>query len=399
VDARRVTAAALDGLDVPAPLPALAVGKAATAMLAGARDALGDALGPAVVVTRRDAVRPGDSIPPGTRVLFGDHPVPGPASLQAGAEVVAFCDTLPAGSGLLVLISGGASALLEQLPEGVGARDLALANRWLLGSGLPIGEVNAVRSALSMLKAGRLAARLAGRRVLALAVSDVPGDDPAVIGSGPLTPGPATPLPAGLPGWLGALTGMSGEPPRPGDRCLARVDYRIVGSASMAAEAAASTARDEGIRARVHEPLTGPVEAAAGRIARALDPGAPGVHVWPGETTVRLPPEPGEGGRNRHLALLLAARLAGREDVTVLCAATDGSDGSGGAAGGWADGGTLQRGRAAGLDPARCLAAADSGTFLAAAGDGFATGPSGTNVMDLVIAAVGPGLSGGRPDR
>jgi hydroxypyruvate reductase len=387
-----VTAAALAGLAVPEPFPALAVGKAATAMLAGARDALGDALGPAVVVTRRDAVRAGDSLLPGARVLFGDHPVPGPASLRAGAEVVAFCDTLPAGAGLLVLISGGASALLEQLPEGVGAPDLARANRWLLGSGLPIGEVNAVRSGLSMLKAGRLAARLAGRRVLALAVSDVPGDDPAVIGSGPLTPSMAAPLPPGLPDWLGALTDMSGEPPRPGDPNLARVDYRIVGSASMAAQAAASAARGEGIQARVHEPtLTGPVEEAAGRIARALVPGAPGVHVWRGETTVRLPPQPGEGGRNRHLALLLAARLTGRDDVTVLCAATDGSDGSDGAAGGWADGGTLRRGRAAGLDPARCLATADSGTFLAAAGDAFATGPSGTNVMDLAIAAVGPG--------
>jgi len=375
----------------------LALGKAATAMLAGCADALGARLGPALAVTRPDAVRPGEPGVAGARVLFGDHPVPGAASLAAGARIEAFCDAVPAGGDLLVLLSGGASALAERLPGGVAARDLERANRWLLASGLPIGGVNAVRACLSCLKAGRLATRLAGRRVFVLAVSDVPGDEPGVIGSGPLTVGPPPALPPGLPSWLEALAGRAPPPPAPEAPGLPRVDYRVVACARDAAQAAVRAARAEGVDGVMHPPvLRGEVDRAAERIMAELGAGPAGFHAWWGETTLRLPERPGEGGRNRHLALLLARRLSGRDDVTILCAATDGSDGSAGAAGGWADGGTVSRGRAAALDPDGAVACADAGTFLRAAGDEFVTGPTGTNVMDLVLALRGFGLSGRR---
>jgi glycerate 2-kinase len=389
VDGRRVTAAALADIELPPGCPVLAVGKAAAAMLAGAAERLGDRIGPALCITRAGAARPGEPGVSHARMLFGDHPVPGALSLAAGRELLAFLDRLPRQMPLLCLWSGGSSALVEALPDGISPEDLARANRWLLGSGLAIDAVNRVRAQLSVLKAGRLAQRLTGRTVTVLAISDVPGDAPSVIGSGPWTP-PQRPLagalPPNLPDWLAARLARAAPAPAPGDAALAAVDYRIVANGRRALQAAAEVARAGGVSSTLHEaPLQGAVEAVAERILAAVAAGGPGLHAWSGETTLRLPPTPGAGGRNSHLALALACALAGRDDVVALCAATDGSDGTGEAAGGWADGGVVGRGEALGLDAPAALARADSGGFLRATGDALVTGPTGTNVMDLVF--------------
>jgi len=390
VDGRRVVAAALAGVDLPENCPVLAVGKAAPAMLAGAAEALREGIGPALCISRAGAARPGEPGLGHARVMLGDHPVPGARSLAAGRELLAFLDALPPQAPLLCLWSGGSSALVEVLPEGLDAHDLARANHWLLASGLPIDAMNRVRAGLSCLKAGRLGRRLAGRRVLVLAISDVPGDDPAVIGSGPWTPSAQqlTPdLAEALPAWLVAMLECAAAGPAPGRAALAKVDYRIVANGRLAAAAAGKLAQAAGVANVLHPvPLQGEVQAAAGQILAALAAGRRGLHVWSGETTVRLPPDPGKGGRNSHLALTLARALAGRDDVVMLCAATDGSDGAGGAAGGWADGGVVARGAALGLDANEALERADSGRYLAATGDTLVTGATGTNVMDLVLA-------------
>lgn len=387
VDGRRVTAAALAGEELPEECPVLAIGKAAPAMLAGACDALGGRSRRALCIAHEVAARPGEVTLPGARLVFGDHPVPGRRSVAAGLELGRFLDALPARSPLLCLISGGSSALLEQLPEGVGLDKLERANRWLLASGLAIGDVNRVRARLSCLKAGRLARRLAGRRVLALAISDVVDDDPAVIGSGPLVPAPPSRLPAGLPAWLEAMLARAPPPPLPGEDGLAEVDFRIVANGHMAAQAAAATAREAGIPARVHaEPLCGFTQAARDRVLASVSAGPPGLQAWFGETTVRLPARTGEGGRNRHLALALSLALQGQDGILILCAASDGLDGMGTAAGGWADGGVVARLGALGLDAREGMLRADSGRLLAASGDALETGPTGTNVMDLVLA-------------
>ena len=392
VDGRRVVAEALASADVPTGCPVLAVGKAAPAMLAGAADALGGRVGEALCITQADAARPGEPGLAHARLLLGDHPVPGARSLAAGQALLAFLDALPAHMPLLCLWSGGSSALVEALPQGVHAADLARMNRWLLASGLPIDAVNRVRARLSCLKAGRLARRLAGRRVIVLAISDVPGDDPAVIGSGPWTAPAKCPADGPgeeLPGWLEALLSRAAPVPmpEPGTAASAAVDYRIIANGARAMAAAAAVARAAGVVTVLHEaPLQGPVESAAQCILAALANPGPGMHAWSGETTVRLPEAPGEGGRNSHLALTLSIALAGRADALVLCAATDGRDGAGGAAGGWADGRVVERGAALGLDARAALARADSGSYLAATGDALATGSTGTNVMDLVLA-------------
>jgi hydroxypyruvate reductase len=389
VDGRRVTAAALADIELPRGCPVLAVGKAAPAMLAGAADQLTDHIGPVLCITRADAARPGEPGVGPVRVVFGDHPVPGALSLAAGQELLAFLDRLPPHLPLLCLWSGGSSALVEALPDGITLEDLACANRWLLASGLAIDAVNRVRARLSRLKAGRLAQRLVGRAVTVLAISDVPGDAPGVIGSGPWTPPPG-PLaggwPADLPAWLVRLLARASPEPTAEDTALATVDYRVVANGRLALGAAAEAARTAGVSSTLHEAsLQGAVEEAADRILATVAAGAPGLHAWSGETTVRLPPTPGAGGRNSHLALALACALAGREDIVALCAATDGSDGTGEAAGGWADGGVVNRGRALGLEARDALERADSGSFLRATGDALVTGPTGTNVMDLVF--------------
>jgi glycerate 2-kinase len=387
VDGKNVVAEALGGVRLPPQCPVLAVGKAAPAMLAGAVQALGDRIGPALCISRPDSARPGEPGIAKARVLAGDHPVPGARSLEAGRALLDFVDGLPPRMPLLCLWSGGSSALAEVLPPGLDAADLARANRWLLASGLPIEAANRVRAALSCVKAGRLAGRLSGREVLVLAISDVPGDAPEIIGSGPWTPPPDRELPEEVPAWLAAMMAQGPPGPAPGDAAFSRVDYRVIANGTRAMQAACAHVRGKGLAASLHEaPLQGRVEEVAGRILRSLETGPPGMHAWSGETTVELPPAPGQGGRNSHLALTLGCALAEGAHRVVLCAATDGCDGTGEAAGGWADESLLARGAALGLDARDALDRADSGSFLAATGDALVTGPTGTNVMDLVLA-------------
>ncbi len=370
------------------------MGKAATAMLAGAADVLGPRLGPCLAVTRADSVRPGEPGVPDAEVIFGDHPVPGAASLAAGRRVLGFCAGLDSAAPLLVLLSGGASALVEHPVAGVSAGDLARANRWLLASGLAIDHVNAVRRRLSAIKGGGLARHTGASRIAVLAISDVPGNAAEVIGSAPFTPSAAPRLPDGLPKWLlGLAAGAEAPSAR---RQVPAVDFRVVADAGLAARGALVCARSLGFGARLHDPLlSGRTTEAARRVVAGLDSKSPGIHAWRGETSPVLPATAGPGGRNRHLALCLALALERHDlrDVTALCTATDGSDGSAEAAGGWADGTTAARIRAAGLDPEEAFHRADSAAALAAAGDTFVTGPTGTNVMDLVLAFCAPGLS------
>ena len=261
---------------------------------------------------------------------------------------------------------------------------LARINHWLLGSGLAIHEINAVRKALSCIKGGGLLDFIGKRPVTGLLISDVPGDDPAVIGSGLLTPDPelaGTLARLRLPDWLArrlpACLEQSGRQAPPQVILACNADAR---------RAIAAEARSLGYTAYIHDDLvTGDAGGAGDHLAAELLGAPPGIHIWGGETTVRLPEHPGRGGRNQHLALAAALRLSGDHSVALLSAGSDGADGPGEDAGGLVDGGTIARGRLEGLDPRQTLARADSGRFLEAAGDLLSTGPTGTNVMDLII--------------
>lgn len=369
---------------LPGPVHVIAIGKAACPMARGAVEALGERIRGALIVTKH-----GHAEPLPWPVIEAGHPVPDSASLAAGERLLAFVAALPPEAPVLVLLSGGASALVERLPEGAGLEHLRRLNEWILASGRDIAAANRIRKRLSLVKGGRLAARLAPRAVLCLAISDVPGDDPRYIGSGPLVADASIgeePI-DDAPADLRALLARTPPPPAADDPAFARVRVEIVARLADAKQAAARAARERGLDAVVEpEPLRGDALEAGVRLAARLLESCPRqVRVWGGETTVRLPPRPGRGGRNQSFALAAALALRGKPGVYLLAAGTDGTDGPTEDAGALVDGETVARGEAAGLDAGRALAGADAGTFLAASGDLIRTGPTGTNVMDLVL--------------
>lgn len=388
VEGRRCTVQALRAAPCSGMVRVIAIGKAATAMISGAREVLGERLAAALVVTKqgyRDVTLDRDA-----RItqLEAEHPVPGPASLAAGQAILDFLARAPADTHWLFLISGGASSLVEVLPAGVSLDDYQRVNRWLLGSGWDIHRMNRLRRRLSCIKGGRLLRHLGGRPARCLLISDVPGDDPASIGSGLLVAPAAAPgVDSDLPDWIAALVARV-EP----DAEMSEVipSLQIIASNAAARMAAAAAARMRGQVVFQHEALlTGNTLDEARCCARLVRDGAPGIYLWGGETTLRLPDRPGRGGRNQSFALAAAQELAGCEDVALLAAGTDGSDGPTEEAGALIDGGTLARGAEQGMDAAACLVNADAGRFLEASGDLIQTGPTGTNVMDLVIAIKG----------
>ena len=366
------------------PVNLIAIGKAACAMARGAQVALGsDGIRDGLVITKRGSA---ESLP--WPVIEAGHPLPDAASLEAGRRLLAFVAAIPADAPVLVLLSGGGSALVEQLPDGIGLSDLQKLNQWLLASGLPIGAMNAIRKRLSRIKGGRLARLLYPRPVWCLAISDVPGDDPRAIASGPLTPEPDAGIDETvLPEFVRQLLTHAQPLPAPDDPCFRDLHYRIIATNAEAKQAAGQAAGQFGYPAALEpEFVDGDATKAGSRLARALLESPAGVvHVWGGECTVVLPPRPGRGGRNQTLALSAARMLRDRDNVFLLSIGTDGSDGPTEDAGALVDGGTIARGLAEGLDAERALAAADAGSFLEASGDLVHTGPTGTNVMDLMI--------------
>jgi glycerate 2-kinase len=388
VHGRTVVRTRLQDEAIGAAVYVVAVGKAACAMVLGAQDALGDSVRDALVVTKEGYAEP---LP--WSVFEAGHPYPDARSLAAGAKLLEFAAHIPREAPLLVLLSGGASALVEVLAPGVSLAQLDEINRWLLGAGLDIATMNRIRKRLSRIKGGRLATLLGSRPVLCLAISDVPGDDPRAIGSGPLVADASLQQPlnvAPLPAFMSAALRNSPPAPAAADPCFRNVRLEIVAALDDAKRAAERAARARGWETKI-EPafVSGDAMAAGTRLAQELTSSAHGVvHIWGGETTVHLPPAPGRGGRNQNLALAAARVLAGNDEAVFLAAGTDGTDGPTPDAGAIVDGGTIARGTDAGYDADMALARADAGTFLEASGDLLQTGATGTNVMDLMLGLI-----------
>lgn len=370
------------------PRFAFAVGKAAAAMMAGAFDVLGERIERALVVTKHGhgagVLDPGWPV----KVVESSHPVPDETSLEAGRALIDFVDAIPVDADVLALISGGASALVEVLPDGCTATDLARVNEFLLAEGFPIGAVNRVRKRISRIKGGRLAQRIAPRNTIGLAISDVPGDDHKVIGSGLLVPHSNEDISIDdldLPLWLVEMGQRT--PPLSGAEATERIRTEVVARPADARAAAAAVLRATGVDVMEHPSLLeGDAVDVGRRIGLEIAGANPTVHVWASETTVVLPLHPGRGGRCQSLALAAALEIQDSTGTYVLAAGTDGTDGPGEDAGALVDAGTVARGVAAGRDPEISLRRADAGTFLEASGDLVHTGPTGTNVMDLVVA-------------
>lgn len=389
----------------------VAVGKAAVPMARAAEEVLGDGLDAGLVVSTA-----AEGALSRARLLTASHPVPDARGLAAAAEVESLARGLGRDDLLLVLLSGGASALLPSPAEGIALEDKARTTALLLRAGATIHELNAVRKHLSRLKGGGLARAASPARVVTLVLSDVVGDDLSTIASGPTAPDPSTFADAlavlrrlevldGVPAPVRArlLAGTRGEvaeTPKPGEAVFRRVATRIVGSNRLSVEAAAREARRRGLRPLV---LTTRLEGEAREAARVLvaelrecvessRPARPPVCLLAGgETTVTVRGD-GQGGRNQELAVAAARCLDGFPVPAVVASlATDGIDGASDAAGGIADDTSAARAAALGLAPAEAfLAASDTRNFLGPLGDLVVTGATGTNVVDVTALLAGP---------
>jgi len=389
---------------------AVGAGKASAAMAQAAEQALGRRITGGWINTKDGHGAPLARI----TVHEASHPVPDARGVEGARRIAEIAAQAGEGDLLLCLISGGGSALLPLPMPPVTLEDKQETTRLLLACGATIHEINAVRKHLSAIKGGRLARLAWPAHVLSLLLSDVIGDPLDVIASGPTAPDTSTFASAwavvekyGLAGKIPAaarellqqgLAGKVEETPKPDDPCFRRVTNRIVGSNRLAVDAAARKARELGYRPLVLsttiEGETRDIAAMHAAIAREIvaagRPARPPVCVISGgETTVTLRGG-GLGGRNQEFALAAAIALEGVPGVLVFSAGTDGTDGPTPAAGAMADGATVSRAAALGLDARRMLAANDSYHFFEPLGDLVVTGPTGTNVMDVRLMLVRP---------
>jgi glycerate 2-kinase len=366
------------------------------AQLAAALEAAWDGPLSGVVVTRYGYGAPCERI----EVLEAAHPEPDEAGMAAARRLFAAVAGLGPDDLVIALIAGGGSALLPCPPAGLTLADEIAVNRALLASGAPIAEMNAVRKHVSGIKGGRLAQAAHPARVASLIVSDIPGDDPALVASGPTAPDPAGPEVARevvrrhgleLPAAVLAHLDRAGAAPDPRDPAFARDTVAVIASSAVSLEAAAAAAREAGVAAAILSDAiegeardVGRVHAAIAREVAARDrPFAKPVALLSGgETTVTVRGR-GKGGRNGEFALAFALAVEGVAGITALAADTDGIDGSEDNAGAVVDGGTVGRIRAAGGDARGLLAGNDAWTALDLAGDLLVTGPTGTNVNDF----------------
>lgn len=373
-------------------------GKAAAALGGAASEVLrGETLSGRIIVKR------GHGAPvPGVVIEEAAHPVPDADSAAATGRLVTDLRRLPEKARVLFLLTGGASALLAAPAPGIRLEDKARTNELLLGSGADIHEMNTVRKHLSAVKGGQLMPLLAGRRGAVLVISDVVGDDLTSIGSGPLTPDPTTFRQAlqildryGLtrqvprPVYARLQAGAAGQIPETPHEVGAGPPHHILASNRSSVDAAARRAAELGYRAEIFgRDLTGEVRVTArkfaGRLSELAAEGTPTALVGGGELTLRVTGD-GRGGRSQDFALTAAAELDGIPGAALLAAGTDGTDGPTNAAGAMVDGETWRRARRLGLDPQDALRRNDSWTLFDGTGDLLVTGPTGTNVMDLML--------------
>jgi len=354
-----------------------------------------------LVVTRYGHAEPCARI----EVVEAAHPVPDAAGEAAARRLLAMVQGMTADDLVLCLISGGGSALLPLPLPGLTLADKQALNRALLASGADIGEMNCVRRHLSAIKGGRLAAACAPARVLNLLISDVPGDEPGVIASGPTVADPSTCADALAileryaidvpPRVLEILQTGEGETLKPGDARLPPIDTRLIATPQQSLEAAADVARQAGLAVHILGDAIegeardiGKVMAGLARqVARRGQPFTrPCVLLSGGEGTVTLKAgagAPGRGGRNVEFLLSLAVALNGEAGVYGLAGDTDGIDGAEEIAGALMAPDTLARAWAAGINPATALARHDGHGFFQALGDSVVTGPTRTNVNDF----------------
>lgn len=382
----------------------IGAGKGAAQLAAAFEDLWGEPV-EGVVVTRYGYGVPCRKI----RVLEAAHPVPDKAGLEASTALLQAISNLTEDDLVVALMCGGGSSLLPAPPDGLVLEDEQALNLALLRSGASIGVMNAIRKHVSKIKGGRLAAAAYPARVVSLVVSDVPGDNPAEVASGPTIPSSASLEGARslikthriqLPNKVWAhLNSELARAPHPNDALFAKSETTVIASAALSLEAAQREAERQGVNAIILSDAiegeareVGKVHAAIARevAARNRPFSKPVVLLSGGETTVTIGGAAGRGGRNSEFILAFALSIDGISGVAALSADTDGIDGSEDNAGAFADGHSAERMRAAGIDPNAVLLEHDSWGAFEAVGDLFISGPTGTNVNDFRAILIRP---------
>jgi len=387
----------------------IGAGKASALMAAEVEKVLGDKITAGHVVVKYGHACPTRRV----KITEAGHPVPDENGFLATKEIIDICRKAGEGDLILCLLSGGGSALLWDVPEGIDPEALIRLNELLVKSGADIREINAVRKHLSRVKGGQLASIAHPATLVSLLLSDVVGDPPDVIASGPTVPDPSTfndalsvLLKYNLTDVVEAeitehlLKGISGlvpETPKAGSKILEAVYTRLIGTNVVALRAASQKAETLGFESHiVDDRLTGDVLHVAGIVAgkalefkRDRNKKKPVCLLFGGEPTIKVE-KGGSGGRNQHLALLVSVMIRDVEGITILSAGTDGTDGPTRAAGAVVDGNTYSRAVGNGNDPEDYLRNFDSFSFFEKEGGHIITGPTMTNVMDIIVVLVDP---------
>lgn len=390
---------------------AVGAGKATAPMAAALEEVLQDRLEGGVISVKYGHTVPLERI----QIREAGHPLPDENGVAATAEILEILESLEEGDLAFMLISGGGSALLAHYPEGISLKEAQQTFDTLLASGAPIQEINVVRKHISSVKGGQLARVARPARLITLVLSDVIGDPIPIIASGPTVPDPSTfaraleilddrggrkRMPASVLKHLErGAAGEIAETPKPGDPGWEDCWTVLIGNIGRAVEAAADRARTLGLRPRILTTrMDGEARGVGGNLVeilrRALETGEPArppfCLIAGGETTVTIAGESGQGGRNQELALSAALAMQGMPGAVLLSGGTDGTDGPTDAAGGVVDGGTVERGRAIQMEAVDHLERHDAYPYLEATKGLIKTGPTMTNVMDLVLMVARP---------
>ena len=352
----------LNNIELPTQI--VAIGKAAGAMAAGARVQFGKNI-PTLVITKYAHVAEDLNEMKGVQIIEAAHPIPDNNSLLSGEKVLHTIQNMGKESRLLMLVSGGASSLVEVLKPGSTLETLTALNRDMISKDLAIEEINKIRRTISRIKSGGLLSNFNGSNVDVIFISDVVDDNTEVIGSGI------------------AAYPIGKNPPF-------SLNSYVAANNAWAREAIVEHALDLNIKVVENkECLNGEITILAKQLAYRIKSGDNGIYIWGGEPTVELPEKPGTGGRNQALALLLAREIQGMDGVSIVVGGTDGTDGPTDAAGGIVDGSTYQKH----LGHDEAVKSANSGEALKLIDSLLVTGPTGTNVMDIIVAAKLPGAS------
>ena len=364
----------------------IAIGKAADSMSLAVMKSKNINIENGIVITKENHLSSEILEYENLQCIESSHPSPTEKSINAGERLINFIESTKIDDQFLILISGGGSSLVECLSDGVTLDELKQYTEHLLSKGYNISEINNFRKKISKIKGGKLSIFLNKRKTLALYISDVPEDKLSVIASGPLVKDDNIISDDAYDDFIKEKLLKIKTSMCPPDDFFKKIENHIVAKIENAKRSCEKESISLGYKTFFHEKfIEGDVKDLSNYFSEFLHSCDKGLHIWGGESSVMLPNNPGRGGRNQQLALLMAKKIRGK-DIIFLSAGTDGTDGPTNDAGGIVDGETEDKGFLLGLDIDTFLNNADAGSYLNSTDSLVTTGPTGTNVMDLIIA-------------